>query len=156
MATRPSALETNQPGAVPFGFGIGSADGIRQACLRLSSGNGMSRRAHRSRSQRSSSGSTTGVSPQTLAIASRVRSSGVGPSPPVLTTRSARSRPVANASATISSRSGSAVIRPTVTPASVRERASSAALVSRVSPTVSSEPMLSSSAVRMRRPGDGL
>ena len=51
----------------------------------------MSRRAHSSRSQRSRSGSTTGVSPQTRAIASRVRSSGVGPSPPVLTTRSARS-----------------------------------------------------------------
>ena len=65
MATRPSGRETNQPGAVPFGFGSGSADGIRQACLRLSSGNGMSRRAHSSRSQRSSSGSTTGVSPQT-------------------------------------------------------------------------------------------
>ena len=39
------------------------------------------------------SGSTTGVSPKAAAIDSRVRSSGVGPRPPVETTRSARARP---------------------------------------------------------------
>ena len=84
-------------------------------------------------------------------MASRVRSSGVGPSPPVETTRSARSIPAANASRTIASRSGRAVSRSTSTPRVVRARASSPAFVSRVSPTVSSVPMLSSSAVRIGR-----
>ena len=39
------------------------ADGISQACLRLSSGNGIPRRAHSWRSHASRSGSTAGVSP---------------------------------------------------------------------------------------------
>ena len=151
--TRPSGRLTNQPGAVPFGFGMASADGIRQACLRLSSGKGMPRRLHSSRSHASRSGSTAGASPQAAAIASRVRSSGVGPSPPVETTRSARPRPAVNASVTAARSSGRAVSRPTRTPSPVSERASSPAFVSRVSPTVSSLPMLSSSAVRMWRRG---
>ena len=79
--TRPSGRSTNQPGAVPFGLGSAVADGISQACLRLSSGNGIPRRDHSSRSQASRSGSTSGVSPHAAAIASRVRSSGVGPEP---------------------------------------------------------------------------
>ena len=55
------------------------------------------------------------------------------------------------ASVTTSSRSGSAVSRPTVTPRIVSERASSPAFVSLVSPTVSSLPMLRSSALRSGR-----
>ncbi len=89
-ATRPSGRRTNQPGAVPFGLGRALAEGMSQACLRLISGKGSPRRAHRSRSHVSSSGSTAGVSPQAAASASRVRSSGVGPRPPVETTRSTR------------------------------------------------------------------
>ena len=46
-------------------------------------------------------------------------------------------------------------MRSTVTPASVSEAASSPAFVSRVSPTVSSVPMLNSSAVSRRRAGVG-
>ena len=115
----------------------------------------MSRRRQSSRSHASSAGSTTGVSPKAAAMASRVRSSGVGPRPPVETTRSARSRPARNASVTTSSRSGRAVIRRTRTPRSVSARASSPAFVSRVSPTVSSLPMLRSSAVRSARRRDG-
>ena len=42
-------------------------------------------------------------------------------------------------------------MRPTRTPDAAERRASSPAFVSRVSPTVSSEPMLSSSAVSRRR-----
>ena len=99
---------THQPGAVPFAFGRASADGISQACLRLISGIGMPRRDQRPRSHASRSGSTTGVSPSAAAIASRVRSSGVGPRPPVETTRSARSSAAAKASVTASRSSGSA------------------------------------------------
>ena len=95
--TPPSGRLTHQPGAVPFAFGSASADGMSQACLRLISGNGMPRRDQSPRSQASRSGSTAGVSPATAAIASRVRSSGVGPRPPVEMTRSARSRAVREA-----------------------------------------------------------
>ena len=119
IATPPSGRLTNQPGALPFGFGSGSLDGMRQACLRLISGNGRPRRSQRPRSQASRSGSTSGVSPSAAAIDSRVRSSGVGPSPPVLSTRSARRKAVVKASVTTSSRSGRATILPTVTPSSV-------------------------------------
>ena len=143
---RPSGRVTHQPGAVPFAFGSASADGISQACFRLISGMAMPRLDQRPRSHDSSSGSTTGVSPVTAAIASRVRSSGVGPRPPVETTRSARSRASAKAWLTASRSSGSAWILVTVIPSAVRLRASSPAFVSRVSPTVNSLPMLRSSA----------
>ena len=58
--TRPSGRPTNQPGAVPFGLGSDTADPISHACLRLSSGKGMSRRRHSSRSHASRSGSRFG------------------------------------------------------------------------------------------------
>ena len=81
-----------------------------------------------------------GVSSSTAAIDSRVRSSGVGPRPPVEITRSDRRSASANASRTTSSRSGTAVSRPTRTPARVRSRARSPAFVSRVSPVVTTPP----------------
>ena len=86
----PSGRSTHQPGAVPFAFGSASADGMSQACLRFIAGMSIPRRAQSPRSHASRSASTAGVSPTTSAIASRVRSSGVGPRPPVDTTRSAR------------------------------------------------------------------
>ena len=101
-------------------------------------------------------GRPSGVSPQTAAMASRVRSSGVGPRPPVETTRS-RARPARRRTprVTSSSRSGTAVSRTTSTPCAVRARASSPAFVSRVSPTVSSLPMLRRLAVRIGRASAG-
>jgi hypothetical protein len=153
--TRPSGRVTNQPGAVPFGFGSAVADGMSHACFRLISGNRRLRRAQSSRSQRSIPASTAGSSPHAAAIDSRVRSSGVGPRPPVETTRSTRPRASAYARLTVARSSRSAVIRTTCTPSAVSDRASSPAFVSRVSPTVSSVPMLSTSAVRRRRGSEG-
>ena len=144
----PSGRSTHQPGAVPCSFGIAVAERISHACLRLISRNGRPRRSHRRRSQVSSSASTATVSPQAAAIASRVRSSGVGPRPPVETTRWARTMPAAKASRTISRSSGTPVRRVTRTPAAVSQAANSPAFVSRVSPVVSSEPTDNSSAVR--------
>ena len=92
--TRPSGAVDPPAGAVPLSFGRAAADGISQACLRFISGMAIPRRAQSSRSHASRPGSTTGVSPATSAIASRVRSSGVGPRPPVETTRSARVEPL--------------------------------------------------------------
>ena len=63
--------------------------------------------------------------------------------------------PSRKASLTASRSSGRAVSRPTRTPMAVSDLASSPAFVSRVSPTVSSLPMLSSSAVRRRRDRTG-
>ena len=111
------AGDTNQPGAVPFGLGSASADGISQACLRLSSGKGMPRRPTARAASARGPGRRPAVSPQASAIASRVRSSGVGPRPPVETTRSARAERRREAPRRpTSSSSGRAVIRPTVTP----------------------------------------
>ncbi len=153
MTTRPSGRSTHQPGAVPLAFGMAVADGISHACFRFVAANGTFRRAKRSRSHVSRPASTDGVWPIAAAIDSRVRSSGVGPRPPVETTRSTSERAVTKASRTTDSSSGSAVTRRTSTPAAVRSAASSPALVSRVSPTVISEPIERISARSMPRTG---
>ena len=81
---------THQPGAVPRGLGMGRAEGMRVACLMLLSGMGKPRLEKKSLSWRSSSASTASSSLSMAAMASRVRSSAVGPSPPVTRTRSER------------------------------------------------------------------
>ena len=111
--TRPSGRSTNQPGAVPFGFGSAAADGISQACLRFISGNGIPRRRPELAQPGLESGSTAASrrSPRRSPRGSGRRASGRG-------RRSRRrgrpaSRPVANASVTAPRSSGRAVIRPT-------------------------------------------
>src|SRR5512140_3531125 len=144
---RPSGRSTHQPGAVPRSLGIEVAEGISHACLRLALGKGTPRRSKSARSHASRSASTVGCSPTAAAMASRVRSSGVGPRPPVRTTRSDRSSAPSIADRRAGSSSGIDVVRRTTTPASVRPRARSPAFVSRVSPVVSSEPTDRTSAV---------
>ena len=126
----PAVRPANEPPAAPcrWGSGRASADGISHACFRFSSGNGMPRRVHSSRSHDSVAGSTAGVSSHAAAIASRVRSSGVGPSPPVETTMSARDEAVAE-----SGRHRREIVRQRrqpqhPTPSDVRLRASSAGI----------------------------
>ncbi len=150
--TRPSGRSTHQPGAVPWGFARIRAEGSVHACFVLVAGNGWRRRAHSPCSHSSVAGSTTGRSPHASATASRVRSSGVGPRPPVVTTRSARPSAARSASTTVARSSGRFEIRTTVTPRATIDRASSPLLVSVVSPTVSSVPIASSSAVTSARP----
>ena len=145
--TRPSGRSTHQPGAVPRSLGTAVDEGISHACLRFVSGKPIPRRSKRWRSHCSSFGSTRGRSPTTAAIASRVRSSGVGPRPPVVTTRSAAESASPNAALTVSSLSGSASIQATSTPTSASDRARSPLLVSRVSPAVISLPTASRTAV---------
>ena len=81
----------SQPGAEPRLLASAVAPSISHACFRFASGISMPRRSNRPRSHASSSGSTVGSRPHAAAMASRVRSSGVGPRPPVETTRSAAS-----------------------------------------------------------------
>ena len=147
--TPPSGRSTHQPGAVPFGFGRAIADGQQPGLLEVHLGEGhpapgpqraqprlqlrVDDRRPRRRPPRSPPGSGR---------------PGVGPSPPVETTRSARPSAAGQRVADRRrARRARAWIRPTATPMPVRLRARSPAFVSRVSPTVSSVPMLSSSAV---------
>jgi hypothetical protein len=151
--TRPSGRSTHHPGAVPFGFGIAVADGMSQACFRFIAGSAIPRRSKRERSHASWTASIAGTSPTAAARASRVRSSGVGPRPPVATTRSTAPSASVNVLPTRVRSSGRATIRRTTTPCSDSERASSPPFVSRVSPAVSSLPTATSSAVLKGRDG---
>ena len=90
-STRPSC-STQRPGAVPFAFASTSPREKRYACLRLFGVIRRPMRAKRSMMVRSISASKTNSWPSTSAIASRVRSSQVGPSPPVVMITSARAQ----------------------------------------------------------------
>src|SRR6478609_6475635 len=151
--TVPSGRSTHHPGAVPLGFGSIAADAMRHACFTFTDGNGCRRRVHSPSSQARVGGSTSSGSPHSSATDSRVRSSGVGPSPPVVTTRSARVRASRSAATTTGWSSGRFATRSTVTPFATSDRARSPLLVSVVSPTVSSVPIATSSARRMGRGG---
>ncbi len=80
------------PGAVPQLFGIASAPSGTSACLRFISAMGMRRASNIARIASSDAGSRHIPRLHASAIASRVRSSEVGPRPPHRTTTSARSR----------------------------------------------------------------
>ena len=103
----PTRIQT--PGAVPTRLGSISAPRGNRAWTRFRSAMGRFRRANIARMASSASGSSTSGTPATRASASRVRSSWVGPSPPLIRTRSAR--PVATLkAATFSSRSSPSVV----------------------------------------------
>ena len=86
------SFSTHQPGAVPRGFGIDRPEGTTVACFTFCSGICPPRLSKNARRCASSSGATYGSSPIDSAIASRVMSSSVGPSPPVQSTISERPR----------------------------------------------------------------
>ena len=88
---RPS-FSTHQPGAVPARLGRAVADGMSVACLRLLSGISMFRRVKNLVSVCRSSGWMVISSPTSAAVTSRVMSPLVGPRPPVVMMRSARSQ----------------------------------------------------------------
>ena len=136
------ATRTNQPGAVPTGLARASALGISQACLRFTSGMVRPRLSYRPRRWAICSGSSVGVSPRAAAMASRVRSSSVGPRPPPRITRSARDNANRMASSTRPRLSPNTVLRCKVTPLSASSRARNAALLSTISPSNSSVPTL--------------
>ena len=129
------------PGAVPIGLASGSLPAGNSACTRLRSGIARPR-CWKNRSMNSSDGSwSTSSTPASCARASRVRSSSVGPSPPVISTMSARSAAMRNAW-TFSSRSSATVVcQWTGMPSSASSRLSHWLLVSSFCPLVSSVPM---------------
>ena len=75
---------TSQPGAVPREFGTATADGIKDACFMLVKGICCPRFLNKSFKVRNCFSSTVILSPQYPAMASLVRSSDVGPIPPVV------------------------------------------------------------------------
>ena len=103
----PTFIQT--PGAVPTRFGSGSAPSGKSAWTRFRSGISRFRRANIAAIASSEPASSTSGTPAAFARASRVRSSWVGPSPPVITTRSARSNANRNAW-TFSARSSLTVV----------------------------------------------
>ena len=151
--TRPSGRSTHQPGAVPFGLGRERGAGD-EPCL-LAVGLRVADAAPVEQVRAASArcpGRRSTVSPQTCAIASRVRSSGVGPRPPVVITRSASAERVAQgAGHDLEPVRAGPRCRSTSTPSAVSSRARSPELVSWVSPTSSSAPTASSSAVSIGR-----
>ena len=86
---RPSA-STRWPGAVPRGLRRTAAPSITSACFSLTGAITRPKRANRAFSSSMSAGSRRRGRPSAAAAASRVRSSSVGPRPPVEITISAR------------------------------------------------------------------
>ena len=148
--TRPSGRVTNQPGAVPFGLASASDEGIRQACLRFSSEKpcrAVARvRAATPRRRIDRHGLAAGGGDRLAGEVVRRRPEAAGRDHEI-GPGEGRAERFGHHRQIVRQRGQ----RPTRTPASVSVRASSPAFVSRVSPTVSSVPMLRSSAVRMRR-----
>ena len=145
---RPSLIQ--MPGAVPVGLGRISDPSGMSAWMRLRSGMGRLRRAKRASIIRRASSSWTRPTPAAFASASRVRSSCVGPSPPLETTSSERPEAALKAAMLSSRSSPSTVVNRTGTPRPASRVQSHWPLVSSFSPLVSSLPMISSSA-RMGR-----
>ena len=138
----------HHPGAVPCGLGINWDDGIKKACLMLWDGMEMPRLwKYRCSSLRASS-CTVGVSPRAMATPSRVRSSWVGPKPPVVMRMSERCRPRENASPRLPKSSPTIDTHLSCIPRGGSQPAIHAALVSVSSPIRSSVPMEKMSAFK--------
>ncbi len=78
------SFSTHHPGAVPWGLTRAVQEGISVACLMLLCGISIPRRAKKFIRACFNCGSTVIFSPKSAAMASRVRSSCVGPRPPVV------------------------------------------------------------------------
>ena len=131
----------HQPGAVPLRLGMNSAEGISQACLTLCEGMFCPRLRKYCRSSWTMSSWTLGVSPKAAATASRVRSSCVGPSPPVVKMMSERSSPIWKACVSCARSSPTSVTHCSVIPNGGSRVAIQPALVSLSSPMSSSVPI---------------
>jgi LacI family transcriptional regulator len=81
----------SMPGAVPSGLAMIRLPRGKSACRRFDSGHGTARRANRASTSAKAAAERSSGTPATRARTSRVRSSAVGPSPPVTTMISARS-----------------------------------------------------------------
>ena len=137
------------PGAVPWGLLIGRVPRGKVAWSRFRSGIATPRFAKScSISRRLASSSSSGT-PRAFASASRVRSSAVGPSPPVISRRSDRFSAIVRASTSGSISSETVVWYAVCIPRSPRRALIHPLLVSSRCPLVNSSPMAITSACMM-------
>ncbi len=140
-----SGASSHSPGAVPHRLRSTVAPRGTSAWLRLLVAGVRCIRAKRaSRSAHTDSSKSSGAS-NSWATTLLVMSSRVGPRPPVVSTAPVRRSPARTASVISGARSGTAVRRTTSTPWAPNARAISAPLLSRVNPSSSSVPMVTSS-----------
>ncbi len=137
-----SFCNSSKPGAVPNGFFHVCAPRGIKACD--STAGGILRPILRARSRMCSRTGSLSCNGRlsTVATALRVRSSGVGPRPPIKMTASARSSARRSASAMASLASPTVTCQPTRTLTSSRARARKAKLVSTVRPERTSLPIV--------------
>ena len=148
MAThRPAASSSQMPGAEPCAFASTIAPSGIIACSRFVAGSspGQPRAFQRWRSDSSIAWSRRIARPKWAASAGLVRSSAVGPSPPLVITAPVRCIPSATAETMAAASSPTAQRRTTWTPTSAASRAKNAEFVSTVKPSSSSSPTVTSS-----------
>ena len=148
--TAPPARST-APGAVPGGGSAtapaGSVACLRAPCSRISCDARAGTVAIAARTIARAPSSSCRGTPAASATASIVRSSWVGPSPPVITTRSTPDCSACATASRISSRpSPTTVMRFTVTPAAARDAATKAPFSSLTRPSSTSVPVTTSAA----------
>src|SRR5690349_20450635 len=145
MMTRPGGPSIQSPGAVPQRFRRTAAPSGTSAWLRLLAAGTRPMRANRStKSAHTWSSNRSGI-PNSPATACLLRSSRVGPRPPVVSTAPVRASASATADRMASGSSPTLARRTTCAPTAEAARASSAPFVSTVNPSSSSVPMVSSS-----------
>ena len=146
-AQRPRSSSSQMPGAEPWRFSRMVAPSGMSACCLLLSGSspGQPRAFHRRRRLSTISSSRIMKRPKMEAMDGLVRSSLVGPSPPVVITAPVRSSASRTALAISPASSPTDVRRATVMPCCASSRARCAPLVSMVKPSRSSSPIVTTS-----------
>ena len=158
MITSPGSPASQMPGAVPHRLGRTAAPRGTSAWHRFRSAIVRPRRAQRSVSSRQISSRNSSGAAKSSATATLVRSSFVGPNPPVVMTRRVRPSACATASRTASGASGTEVRRVIRKPAPESAWPRKAELESTMKPRSSSLPMVTSSRSMRRkeeRPSSG-
>ena len=144
---RPRSFSSQIPGADPWRLVRMVAPSGITACCRFDTGNGPGhpREAHSASSWSTTDSSRRIARPKSAAIDGLVRSSDVGPSPPVVITPSARSSASPTTAAMATASSPTDVRRAMVIPTAASSRARCAPFVSIVNPSSSSSPIVTSS-----------
>lgn len=149
-ATMAPLSRIQMPGAVPRALNSTSEPLGNIACTRFRSGRGRFRFLKIPSMCRHDGSWYSSGAPASSARISRVRSSSVGPNPPVLMTRPALRLAIEKQSRLAARSSAMVVCQPTSIPCSASSRLSQALLVSRLRPEVSSLPIEMISALVMR------
>ena len=149
--SRAPSISMTKPGAVPSGS-IAREPRGRSACFRFASGMALPNRWNTCSIVVAKRSSRSRETPATVAMASRVMSSGVGPKPPVTMTTSLRSHARWITDTILSRLSPTTECQKTFTPISARAPEMCCALVLGICPSSSSVPTPTISAFRSPPP----